>query len=68
MKLKSNIKDWQIAYGIFGKNTQKECKIVKQLRKSIESEEVCDGWYMLRTKEHIEMDEVGWLVPIEYLE
>jgi hypothetical protein len=68
MKLKDSIKDWQITRDVLGKNTHKECKIIKELRKAIESEEICEGWWMLRTKEHIDNDEVGWLIPIEYLE
>jgi hypothetical protein len=51
-----------------GRNTQKECKIIKELRKSVDSEEICEGWWMLRTQEQVDKDEVGWLIPIEYLE
>ena len=68
MKLRSDLKDWEIARGVFGKNTQKECKIIKELRKSVDSEEICEGWWMLRTQEQVDKDEVGWLIPIEYLE
>lgn len=68
MKIRSDIKDWQIAKEVFNKNTQKECKIIKELRKAIECNEICEGWYELRTKKHVENDEVGWLIPIEYLE
>ena len=68
MKLKSDIKDWQIARDVLGRNTQKECKIIKELRKSVDSEEICEGWWMLRTQEQVDKDEVGWLIPIVYLE
>ena len=67
MKLKDELKDWEIARGVFGKNTQKECKIIKELRKAVESEEICEGWYELRTKQHLEKNEIGWFIPIEYL-
>lgn len=68
MKLKESVKDWQIARDVLGKNTQRECKTIQGLRKSVESIEICEGWYELRTKEQIDRDEVGLLIPIEYLE
>jgi hypothetical protein len=33
MKFKDNLKDWQLANIMFGKNNQAECKIIKKLRK-----------------------------------
>ncbi len=69
MQINNNIKDWEIARDIFGKNTQKECKIIKSLRKGIvDFEEICEGWYIVRTKQHVEKDEVGWLISANYLE
>ena len=67
MKLNDQIKDWEIAKGIFGKNTQKECKIVKDLRKAIFSEEICEGWWELKTQKQVDADESGYFIPVEYL-
>lgn len=67
MKLNDDLKDWEIARGSFGKNTQKECKIIKELRKAVYSEEICDGWWELKTQQQIDKDEIGWLIPVEFL-
>ena len=42
--MKSELKDWQIAQMMFGKNTKKECKLVADLRKHGVVEELCEGW------------------------
>jgi hypothetical protein len=68
MKLRSDLKDYQIAQSMWGTNTKEQCRIVKSLRKSVESEKICDDWYELRTQQHISEDIVGWLVPLESLE
>ena len=65
MVLKSELKDWQIAQIMFGKNTKKECEIVKSLRQNGEIENLCDGWKIIKNKKI--NDNVGWLIPNECL-
>lgn len=45
--MKTEIKDWQIAQMMFGKNTKKECKIVSNLRKNGHTVDLCDDWLIL---------------------
>lgn len=57
--IKKDDKDWQVALSMFGKNTKKECALVRRIRKRFERiEKLCDGWYVLYEKG----DETGWLV------
>lgn len=57
------MKEWQIAYLMFGKNTKIECAIVKRLLKNRNVEPLCDGWSIIYDKN----DECGWLIPNECL-
>lgn len=41
------MKDWEIARIIFGKNTKKECKIIKELRKYGKIIPHCDEWSII---------------------
>lgn len=65
MKLKSDIKDWQIAQEMFGTNTKEQCKIIKGLRKKGEASSICDGWSIIVEKDS---DECGWIISNELLE
>lgn len=64
MNVKSDLKDWQIAKEMFGKNTKNECNIVKTIRKKEISkiEELCEGWSMIYTENHVISNEVGWVI------
>lgn len=65
MNLKTNLKDWEIAREMFGKNTKHECHLVKILRKNkYWLSELCEGYYLLTTED----DEIGWLVPENIVE
>ncbi len=63
--MKTELKDWQIAQMMFGKNTKLECKIVGDLRKHGESEPICEGWSIITDKRNL--DDCGWLIPDECL-
>jgi hypothetical protein len=63
--MKSELKDWQIAQMMFGKNTKAECKIVSDLRKHGIIEPLCDGWSVITDKRN--PDDCGWLIPNECL-
>ncbi len=65
MKLREDLKGWQIARVLFGKNTQAECKIVKKLRKGkLEViEDYGEGCYLVKE----EKDELGWIMFDEVL-
>lgn len=64
MKLKDELKDWQIARIMFGKNTQAECKIVKKLRKyELEIAEMYSGIFLVIIKN----DEIGWFITDEVI-
>ena len=61
--MKTELKDWQIAQLMFGKNTKKECDIVKSLRKHGLIEPFCDTHSIIvdaRLK-----DDCGYLIPNE---
>lgn len=62
MKLRDELKDYEIARAMFGGNTKEHCKIVKRLRKYI-SVEHCEGWHIIGINEN----DIGWLVPVEIL-
>lgn len=66
MRIRPDMKDWQIAQEMFGKNTQWHCKLVKGLRKHGIFEECCEGWYFVKDK-RVEEDG-GWLIPLICLE
>jgi len=63
MKLREDIKDWQLAKIMFGKNTQPECKIVKKLRKKVLtlSEDYGEGCYLV----NVEGEDLGWIMFAE---
>ena len=63
--MKDEIKDWKIAQLMFGKNTKKECKVVKELRKHGKIEALCEDWSVI-VDSRVE-DECGWLIPNECL-
>lgn len=58
------MKEWQIAQIMFGKNTKKECALVKKLLKNNSIVPLCDGWSIIYN--NIE-DDCGWLIPNECL-
>lgn len=64
--MRKDLKDWQIAQIMWGKNTKKECKIVASLRKNGIVEPLCDGWYVIKDKRL--NDDCGWLIPSECIE
>jgi len=63
--MKTELKDWQIAQQMFGKNTKRECKIVADLRKHGKVEMLCEGWSIITDKRLT--DDCGWLIPNECL-
>jgi hypothetical protein len=63
--MKTELKDWQIAQMMFGKNTKKECKLVYELRKYGEIQYLCEGWSIITDKRLL--DDCGWLIPNECL-
>lgn len=66
MKIREDLKDWQIARSMFGKNTQAECKIVKKLRKkSISLVEDCGAGVFLVS---VEGEESGWVMFEDFVE
>ena len=66
MKIKTDLKDWQVAREVFGKNTKTECSLIKSLRKQeLLVSKICDGYYEVSV---IGSDEVGWIFPKEMLE
>jgi hypothetical protein len=64
--IKKDLKDWQVAMIMFGKNTKKECKLVGKLRKNGIIEELCDGYSIIMDKNL--KDDCGWIIPNECLE
>ena len=65
MKIKSDIKDWQVAQSMFGTNTKEQCKVIKKLREKGEIESLCDGWSIISDKNK---DECGWIISNELIE
>ncbi len=63
--MKSELKDWQIAQIMFGKNTKAECKLVSDLRRHGLVEALCEGWSVIRDKRIA--DDCGWLIPDDCL-
>jgi hypothetical protein len=55
------LKDWEVARIVFGKNTKKECKIIKDLRKHGKTIPHCDGWSII-IDTRID-DDCGLLIP-----
>lgn len=60
------MKDWQIAYIMFGKNTKKECKLVSNILKNSKIEPLCDGWSIIYDNKL--NDDCGWIIPNECLD
>lgn len=65
MKLKSSLKDWEIAREMFGSNTKDICKIVKKLRDKGEITPHCDGWSLIHERGKEDSD---WLISNDLLE
>lgn len=63
--MNKDLKDWKIAQLMFGKNTKKECKFVKNLRNHCETESLCEGWSIIYDT-RLE-DDCGWLIPNDAL-
>lgn len=63
--MKAELKDWQIAQMMLGKNTKKECKLVGELRKHGVVETLCDDWSIIKDKRLT--DDCGWLIPNDCL-
>lgn len=55
------MKDWQIAQIMFGKNTKKECSLVRKLIKNNHIVSLCDGWSIICDNSD---DDCGWLIPM----
>ena len=62
--LNPEIKDWQIAQLMFGRNTKTECRIAKSLRSNVEIMQICDEYSIVRDTE---TDDCGWIIPNECL-
>lgn len=65
MNLKKELKDWQVAKEMFGKNTKLECQIVKKLREKGKISYLCDGWSIISEPDK---DDCGWLISNDLLE
>ena len=65
MKLKSSLKDWEIAREMFGSNKKDICKIVKKLREKGETIPHCDGWNLIYEKGK---EDSEWLISNDLLE
>jgi len=63
--MNSELKDWQVAQMMFGKNTKKECKLVSELRKNGHIEQLCDGWSIIYDNRLT--DDCGYLIQNECL-
>lgn len=46
--MNEQLKDWEIAQIMFGKNTKKECKLVKHLRKHGVISPLIDDWSIIK--------------------
>jgi hypothetical protein len=66
MKIKSELKDWQVAKEMFGSNSKEICKLVKKLREKGEILPWCEGWSIIKQKNQEE--DFGWLISHELLE
>lgn len=58
--MRENLKDWEIAKIMFGKNTKPYIEIVKKLRKHGRIKEVCDDWGII--KDHRLRNDIGWII------
>lgn len=63
--IKTDLKDWQIAQAMFGKNGKKECNFIKNLRKHYTISPLCEDWSIIYDS-NLE-DDCGWLIPNELL-
>jgi len=61
--MKEELKDWQVAQMMFGKNTKHHCVIIKNLRKHGRIIYHCDGWALIKDN-RLEYD-CGFLIPDE---
>ncbi len=61
----SNLKDWQIAKEMFGRNTKRECRIVNTLRNFGVITSLNDDTWSLITDSR--KDDGGWLFPNIFL-
>ena len=64
--MKKELKDWQIAQIMWGRNTKVECKLVSSLRKYGVIEPHCNVLYTIRDSR--KNDDCGWLIPIECID
>lgn len=60
-----NLKDWEIAKSMFGKNTKKECKLVANLRKHYTIEPICNDTSIIF--DTTLQDDCGWIINNENL-
>jgi hypothetical protein len=65
MRIKGELKDWQVAREMFGTNTKEQCQLVKKLRSKGEISYLCEGWSIIVEKDK---DDCGWLICNELLE
>jgi len=63
--MNKELKDWQIAREMFGKNTKQECTKVMNLRRNGVIEPICDGWSRI-TDKRLE-DDCGYVISNELL-
>ena len=64
--MKKDLKDWEIARIMYGKNGKHECKLVAELRKYGVITDLCEGCSII-TDSRLD-DDCGWLIPNECLE
>ena len=65
-EIKTELKDWEIAREMFGRNGKKECELIKKMRKHYQTEYHSTGWYIIYNTNDTE-DKIGWLIPQECL-
>ena len=63
--MKTELKDWEIAREMFGRNTKVECKIVTKLRKHGVIQPLCEMWSIITDSRLV--DDCGWLIPNDCL-
>ena len=65
-RVNGNIKDWELAQLMFGRNKKKEMKILKRLLRHYKVEKLCDTHSIII--DTTLNDDCGWLIPNECLE
>jgi len=65
MKIRNDIKDYQVAKEMFGTNTKEQCKLVKKLRDKGEINPLTEDFSIISEKGK---DDCGWIIPNAILE